>query len=88
MDPRTDFAWDWQHITADTLVRMGQGVLHTIVVNTVGKAGWVEVFDGGDRVAIIRADFSQPRTLVYDLEYHVNLAIIVVGVWDLTVNYK
>lgn len=88
MDPRADFPWSWRHLTSSTLVRTGRGVLHTVIVNQGGKAGVVVIFDGVAIIATIAADFDQPRTLLYDLEFHTNLNFVIVGVWDITVTYK
>jgi len=88
MNSANDFPWDWVHVTQNTLVRMSQGVLHTIVINQSDDKGLCTVWDGTALIASITTDFDQPRTLIFDLEFHTALTVVVVGTWDLTVTYK
>ena len=48
MDPRTSFGWDKLNVAAETLVKTGAGVLHSIVLNGVTTVGDVLIYDGVD----------------------------------------
>lgn len=97
-NPIVDFPWKYKHVTADTPIRSGPGVLHTIVVNGITTAGDCTVYDNtvesGDIIAIIHLDktFSvsvQPITLLYDIEFTTGLYLGFAGALaaDLTVSY-
>lgn len=92
MQSRVDFPWRWQHVTGDTLIRTGQGVLHTIVINQIAEGALIDVFDGVDAtgapIAVISTAFVQPGCLVFDCEFANGLYIDITGAVDLTVTYK
>ena len=87
MEHRTDLPWPWKHVTQNTLIRTGQGALHSIILNQSDDKGMVVVWDGLETLATIIVDFEQPRYLLFDLEYKTDLFIGVAGTWDLTVTY-
>jgi len=45
MQSVSDFPWEYAHVTKDTLVRTGQGVLHSIVLNGLTTAGDATIYD-------------------------------------------
>ena len=94
-----DFPWDYAHVTGNTLVRTGQGVLHTIVLNGFTTTGDITVYDSatetGTVIAILHLNVTasisvQPITLLYDIEFKTGLYIGFDGAVaaDLTVSYK
>ena len=98
-NPISDFPWEYAHVTADTLVRTGQGVLHTIVVNGLTTAGDATVYDNtaesGTVIAVLHLDLTtsvsvQPITLVYDVKVNTGIYIGFDGnlAADLTVSFK
>ena len=98
-NPIVDFPWTYKHVTADTQVKAGAGVLHTIVVNGLTTAGDATIYDSLTEVApiigVIHLDPTtsisvQPITLTYDCKVSTGIYI---GfdqalVADLTVTYK
>jgi len=100
MQSVSDFPWEYAHVTADTPVRTGQGVLHTIVVNGLTTAGDATIYDntaeagtaiiGILHLATTTSVSVQPITLLYDVEFKTGLYIGFDGTLaaDLTVSYK
>lgn len=89
-----DFPWTPTNVTASTLVRTGNSVLHTIVVNELtADAVTVTLYDGvdagGSVVGVITTELSQPVTLLYDSKFKdgIYIAIAGEGTADLTVNH-
>ncbi len=75
MNPKTDFGWDKLNITTDTLVKTGQGILHSIVLNGVTTVGDVAIYDGIDNTGQLIATLNvrsavsvsfQGLTFLYD----------------------
>jgi len=98
MNPVTDFPWTYKHVTADTQVRGGGGVLHTIVVNGLTTAGDATIYDslveGAPIICVLHLDLTtsvsvQPVTFTYDCKFSTGLYIgyDAVLVADLTVTY-
>ena len=94
MDARTNFPWDWCHVTETVLVKTGGGALHTIVLNYLNDWGTVVVYDGVDNtgavIGVIATALTQPVTLIYDLKIATGIYIEVLGqelIADLTVTY-
>lgn len=95
-----DFPWEYAHVTADTLVKTGNGALHTIVVNGLTTAGDATIYNntaeaGAAIIGILHLDPAtsvsvQPITLFYDVEFTTGLYIgfDATLVADLTVSYK
>jgi len=40
-----DFGWPYSHVTADTQVKAGKGILHSIVLNGLTTAGDATIYD-------------------------------------------
>lgn len=100
MNPITDFPWEYKHVTADTLVRTGPGVLHSIVVNGLTTVGDATIYDntaeagtviiGILHLAVATSISVQPITLLYDVRFTTGLYIGFDATLaaDLTVTYK
>jgi len=98
-NPIVDFPWKYKHVVADTPIRTGPGVLHTIVVNGLTTAGDATIYDniaeaGANIIGILHLDTTtsksvQPITLLYDCEFTTGLYIGFDGTLaaDLTVTY-
>jgi len=93
-DARTDFPWNWAHVTETVLVKEGGGALHTIVINYLDDWGTVVVYDGIDNtgavIGIISTALTQPVTLIYDLKIATGIYLEVLGqevIASLTVTY-
>ncbi len=97
-NPILDFGWKPTHVTANTLVRTGRGILHTIVVNGLTTAGDCTVYDGVDNggtvIAVLHLDPTtsvsvQPITFLYDCEMKVGIYLEYSGglAADLTVTH-
>lgn len=76
-NPIADFPWKYKHVAADTQVKAGPCVLHTIVVNGLTTAGDCIVYDNpaaaGNVIAVLHLDPTtsvsvQPVPLIYDCE--------------------
>ena len=98
-NPVLDFPWTPRHVIADTLVRTGVGVLHTIVVNGLTTAGDATIYDNtaesGTIIGILHLNPAtsvsvQPITFLYDCKFSTGLYIGYDGtlVADLTVTYN
>lgn len=48
MNPKTDFGWNKLNVVAETLVKTGKGILHSVVLNGVTTVGDVLIYDGVD----------------------------------------
>ena len=99
MQSVSDFPWEYKHVVADTLIRTGQGVLHSIVLNGLTTAGDATVYDNtagsGTVIAVLHLDTTtsvsvQPITLLYDIECKTGLYIEFDDTLaaDLTITYK
>ncbi len=75
------------HIATNTTTTVfsGQGVLHTIVVNTTA-AGTITVNDGATAVAILKASVAE-GTYTFDVQIAANLSIITAAASDITVTW-
>ena len=82
MDPVTNFGWPYTHITEDTQVKAGQGVLHSVVLNGLTTAGDVTIYDSltetGTVIDVLHIDPTtsvsvQPVTFLYDLKFTTGL---------------
>lgn len=78
-----------------TLVQTGNGVLHTITVNTIVASATIKLYDGISAVnpfafitlpATITGD--NPVTLVYDVPFTSGLTIVTSGATDVTVTWR
>ena len=94
-----DFPWDYAHVTADTPVKTGPCVLHSIVLNGLTTAGDATIYDNtagsGTVIGILHLDITtsvsvQPITLLYDIRCLTGLYIEFDDslAADLTVSYK
>ena len=99
MQSVSDFPWEYKHVAADALVRTGQGVLHSIVLNGLTTAGDATLYDNVEaagtaiigilHLATTTSVSVQPITLLYDVELKTGLYIeFDTLVADLTVSYK
>jgi len=75
MDPIISQGWPFRNVTADTVVKTGKGVLHSIVLNGVTTVGDIVVYDGVDATGTVIATLNvrtavsvsyQGITLLYD----------------------
>ena len=82
--PITGFGWPFTHVTGTVLVRTGQGVLHSIVVNGLTTAGDATVYDGVDNtgavIAVLHLDPTtsvsvQPIPFIYDCKFATGIYI-------------
>ncbi len=98
-NPVTDFGWPSTHVTEDTQVKAGPGVLHTVVVNGLTTAGDCTIYDSlteaGTVLAVLHLDVTtsisvQPITFTYDLKFSTGLYFGYDGalVADLTVMHS
>ena len=76
------FGYTPAHVTADTQVAAGAGVLHNVVVNGLTTAGDVTIYDSlteaGTVIAVVHLDLTtsvsvQPITLAYDVRFGTGL---------------
>ena len=74
--------WDPVHVTADTQVKAGKGILHSVVVNGLTTLGDLTLYDSltetGTVIAVIHLDTTasvsvQPITLLYDAKFATGL---------------
>jgi len=97
-NPILDFPWIASHVTADTQVKAGAGVLHSIVVNGLTTAGDATVYNSLTEVApiiaVLHLDVTtsisvQPMTFLYDCDMSTGIFIgyDATLVADLTVMY-
>ena len=97
-NPILDFPWTASHVTADTQVKAGAGVLHSVVVNGLTTAGDATIYNSLTEVAPIIAVLHldpttsvsfQGITFLYDCEMSTGIYIGFDGtlVADLTVMY-
>lgn len=84
MQSRSDFAWEWKHVTGTVLVKTGAGALHTIVLNGLTTVGDITIYDGVDAsgavIAILHLATAtsisvQPITYQYDLRLSTGIYI-------------
>ena len=74
--------WPYVHVAADTQVKAGRGILHSVVLNGWSTAGVLTIYDSLDEtgtvIAIIAINTTahlslQPITFLYDLEFSTGL---------------
>ncbi len=77
---------------ATTTVKAGAGILHTIVVNTLGTTPTIQLFDNtsaaGTKIGLITP--TVPGTFDYDVTFNTGLTIVTTGTAgsDITVCYQ
>lgn len=77
-----------------TLVKSGQGILHSIILNNPTATGVIEIYDGltagYPRIASITTPANpQPVTLTYDVAFGTGLTIVTsIAAQDITVTYR
>lgn len=90
--------WKYENITTDTTtdVNSGEGILHSITINTPIASSVITVYDNtaasGTKIATITLPatlVSQgPMTALYDVTYTTGLTIVTgTGASDVTVSY-
>lgn len=97
MNPKTDFGWDKTNVTANTLVKTGKGILHSVVLNGVTTVGDVVVYDGTDNTGTVIATLNirigvsvsfQGITFLYDCKIDTGIYIeYSTFVGNLTITY-
>jgi len=84
MNPKTDFGWEKLNVTAETLVKTGKGILHSIVLNGVTVVGDVLIYDGIDNSGQLIATLNvrsavsvsfQGLTFLYDCKIDTGIFI-------------
>jgi len=84
MNPHTDFGWDKLNVTADTIVKTEQGVLHSVVLNGVTAVGDIAIYDGIDATGQLIATLNvrsavsvsyQGLTFLYDCKLNTGLFV-------------
>ena len=77
-----EFGNPYFHVTADTLVRSGKGILHNLVLNGLTTAGDLTLYDslteGGTVIAVLHLDPTtsisvQPINFNYGLKFSTGL---------------
>ena len=75
---------------ATTVVAIGYGVLHSIVVNSTA-AGAITIYDNtaasGTKVATLKASIVE-GTYTFDVEFRTGLTIVTAAASDITVIYR
>ena len=76
-----------------TLVKTGQGVLHSITINTPAATGTITVYDGlsasGTKFATITSFAAGTETFLYDVIFGTGLTIVTATAnVDITVAYR
>jgi hypothetical protein len=77
-----------------TVIKKGQGVLHSITLNTPVATGLIEVYDGTDAeypliASILTPAIYVPFTLVFDIASENGLTVVTsVVAQDITVSYS
>lgn len=76
----------YTHITTatTTAIKTGQGVLHTVVVNTPGTTNTVTINDGA---AVIATYTAAAGTQIYDIGFATSLSITTGAACDITVSW-
>jgi len=100
-NPVVDFPWTLAHVAATTVppIRVGPGVLHTIVFNGMTVVGVCTVYDGVDNTGTVIGAMTlnsavhvscQPMTFIYDGAFTTGLHMEFTGglVADFTVSFK
>ena len=81
-DANLAFGWPYVHVTGDTQVKAGKGILHSVVLNGLTTAGDLTLYDSlteaGTVIAILHIDVTtslsvQPITFLYDLKFSTGL---------------
>lgn len=57
-NPILDFPWTPRNVVADTVVKTGAGVLHSVVLNGMTVVGDVVLYDGVDATGVVIATFN------------------------------
>ena len=83
-NPIADFPWKYKHVTADSQIVAGVGVLHTVVINGISTIGDVTLYDSlteaAPIIAVIHLSTAtsvsvQPITLTYDIAFGTGLYV-------------
>lgn len=99
MSGAIETGWQYSHVAADTQVKAGPGILHTIVINGLTTVGDITLYDSLTEVAPIIGVLHlntatsvsvQPITLTYDLQFSTGLYVGFDGAVaaDLTVTFS
>ena len=97
-NPAIDFPWTYTHVTGNTIVKTGSGVLHGINFNGMTVVGVCTVYDGVDNTGTVIGVFTldsavhvscQPVPFIYDCEFSIGLYLEYTGglVADFTVTW-
>lgn len=85
----------WKHLTAGTAVvlKNNPGMLHRVVINSVGNNGGFTIYDATSAANVIGvvsvgSNGSLPQVMDYDLEFWNGLTITLTGTIDVTVIYE
>lgn len=91
--------YNYSNITAaaptTTVVKSGQGILHSITVNTAADTGVITVYDNtsgtGTKIATITTTIAasgSPTPLIYDVTFNTGLTIVTsTAAQDITVSF-
>lgn len=87
--------FSYSHISTNTTttVKSGSGVLHSIVINTLGTTDTLTIYDNtagsGTVIAVVNAALSQ-GTFIYDCAFSTGLTVVSSGTTppDVTINYR
>ena len=91
---KTNFAFSYKNITTNdnTTVKSGAGILHTLVIGTIGTTSSVIVYDSTTAAGTIIGTFSTvlQNTLVLDVNFTTGLTVAPSGgaAANLTFSYK
>jgi hypothetical protein len=73
-----------------TTVKSGEGVLHSIVVNTTA-AGAITIYDStagsGTKIGTMKASIAE-GTYIFDVKFSTGLTIVTAAASDITVSYR
>lgn len=83
--------YNFKNITASgtTIIGKGNGLLHTVVINTTASTG-IAIYDGqtvaGVLIATIGSSITAGQCLTYDVRYNNGLTVVVGGNQDITLS--
>lgn len=99
-NPVIDFPWTYAHVAATTVpaVKVGPGVLHTLIFNGMTVVGTLVLYDGEDNTGTVIGAITydsavhvscQPVPFIYDCAFTVGLHLEFTAglVADFTVTY-
>lgn len=84
--------WTYTNIATNTTtaVKSGQGMLHTIVINTTA-AGAITIYDNtaasGTKIGTLKASVAE-GTYIYDVAFTTGLTIVTAAASDITVSWS